>query len=90
VKQKFFILFDDASHTVRVDGGVVLGEYPDRERALQAARVRGMVLGGQHRPEPPASSDAVKCIIADPGTPEALNLSARAALAEAEAADPSP
>jgi hypothetical protein len=56
MKEKFFILFDDASHSVRVEGGVVLAEFSDRASAFQCAKMRGLKLSRQ--PDPPiAASD---------------------------------
>jgi hypothetical protein len=59
VSKKFFILFDDATNSMRIDGGFVFGEYPDREGALRAARMRGWKLpepGVSRHPEPPTAS----------------------------------
>jgi hypothetical protein len=99
VRQKFFLIFDDASHSVSVAGGIVVGQYDTHEAALRAAKMRGMVLTDRHQPknegpgpnaEPPASSGVMKSIMADEALPDGMRNAARAALVEAEAADHRP
>jgi hypothetical protein len=59
VPTKFFAIFDPVAHAVRIDGGLILGEYSNREGALQAAKARGWKLpepGVSGHPEPPTES----------------------------------
>jgi hypothetical protein len=44
ISPKFLIIFDPESRTVRIEGGFILGEYPSREDAERAARLRELKM----------------------------------------------